>query len=199
VSEKAAVDFVASLAVLEANIELFQRGVKDTYRVVATELRKLLCDGKNALLPRVFDSIRLHKLHWTYILERTPSLAEGLQILVPGRLEVRDGKTHFELLFAPTQEQLVLEEWLQQPMLGPDLSIRELIRSVADKEGAHADPSYNDALVRAKSVKYVTDESHLQCIVGIAEYLVAFTRREALKVAEGIPLRRGSSGVWERA
>jgi hypothetical protein len=199
VSEKAAADFLATVAVLEANIELFHGGVRDVYRVVATELRKLLCDGKSTLLPRVFIDVRLHKLHWTHVLERTPSLAEGLQILVPGRLKVINGKPHFELLFAPTQEQMELEEWLQQPLLGPDLSVRELIRSVADKEGAHADPRYNEALARAKCVKYVTDESHLHCVVGIAEYLLAFTRGQSLQVVAGVPVRRRQDGVWERA
>jgi len=199
VSEKVAADFLATVTVLEANIGLFHGGVRDVYRVVATELRKLLCDGKSTLLPRVFVDMRLHKFHWTHILEKTPSLAEGLQILLPGHLEITNGKAHFRLLFAPTQEQIDLEAWLEQPLLGPDLSVRELIRSVADKEGAHADPRYNDALARAKCVRYAADESHLHCIVGIAEYLLAFMRREPLQVVAGVPLRRGNDGAWERA
>jgi hypothetical protein len=56
-AKKVADDFLASLAVLNANIGLFRRGAKDMYRVVATELRKLLCDGKTTLLPRVFENI----------------------------------------------------------------------------------------------------------------------------------------------
>jgi len=199
VSEKTATDFLATVTVLEANIELFHGGVRELYRVVATELRKLLCDGKSTLLSRVFIDMRLHKLHWTHILEQSPSLAEGLQILLPGRLEVTNGKPHFNLLFAPTQEQMALEAWLEQPLLGPDLSVRELIRSVADKEGAHSDPRYNEALAEAKRVKYVADESHLHCIVGIAEYLLAFMRREPLQVVKDVPLRRREDGVWERA
>jgi hypothetical protein len=101
-------------------------------------------------------------------------------------------------LFARTKEQMTLEAWLNQPLLGPDLSVRELIRSVADKEGAHADPHYNEALAQAKSVKYLADESHLHCIVGIAEYLLAFMQRERLQVVAAVPLRRENGG-WQRA
>jgi hypothetical protein len=199
VSEKTANDFLAAVTVLDANIKLFQEGVRDVYRVVATELRKLLCDGKGTLLPRVFVDLRFHKLHSTHLFERNPSLAEGLTAIpLPGRLEVTNGKPHFRLLFADTMEQMGLEDWLDQPFLAPDLSIRELIRSVADKEGAHADPRYNDTLARAKCVRYVTDESHLHCIIGIAEYVLAFIRREPLEVVAGVPLRRREDGDWER-
>ena len=197
--DKTATDFLASVAVLEANIRLFHEGVRDTYRVVATELRKLLCDGASTLLPRVFVEVRLHKFHLTHILERTPSLAEGLKILLPGQLELKDGRPRVRLKFANTKEQMALDAWLDQPFLGPDVSVRELIRSVADKEGAHADPKYNEALAQAKAVKYYSDESHLHCIVSLAEYLLDFIRLEPLQVATGVPLKRNDSKAWERA
>jgi len=198
-SQKAAADFLASIRILEANIRLFQDGLLDMYRVVATELRKLLCDGKSTLLPRVFEEVGLHKFHFTHMLELHPSLAEGLQILLPGQLVVRDGIPRFRLKFATTMEQMPLEQWLDQPFLGPTLSVREFLRSVANKEGAHYDPKYNETLVRAKMVHYVTDESHLHCVVGIAEYLLEFLRREPLQVRPGIPLHRTASGDWENA
>jgi hypothetical protein len=197
--DKAATDFLATVAILEANIRLFHEGLRDTYRVVATELRKLLCDGRSTLLPRVFADVRFHKFHWTSILERTPSLAEGLQILLPGELEVRNGRHRFRLKFANTKEQMTLDAWLDQPFLGPDLTVREFIRSVANKEGAHADPKYNETLARAKSVKYCSDESHLHCIVGLAEYLLDFVRLEPLQVADGVSLNRNDRQAWERA
>jgi hypothetical protein len=148
-TDKTATDFLASLTVLEVNLRMFHEGVRDTYRVAATELRKLLCDGGSTLLPRVFTDVRLHKFHQTYLLEQSPSLAPGLQIGLPGRLEVKNGRPRFSLLFARSAEQMPLDAWLKQPMLGPDLSVREFVRSIADKEGAHSDPKYNDTLARA--------------------------------------------------
>ena len=197
-SDKTATDFLASISILEANIRLFHQGVRATYRVVATELRKLLCDGQNTLLLRVFTEIRFHKLHWTDILNRSPSLANGLQILLPGRLEFNSSRPRFKLLFAKTKEQMPLDEWLDQPLFGPDLSVRELLRSVADKEGAHSDPKYNETLARAKLVQYCSEESHLHCIVGFGEYLLDFLHIEDLQVRRGVPVRRSPSGAWER-
>ena len=79
---KTRIDYEASLRVLDANIALFHEGVKDTYRVVATELRKLLCD-KKALLPRVFREVKFHKLHSTGLLEKRPDLAKHLAVMMP--------------------------------------------------------------------------------------------------------------------
>ena len=91
-----------------------------------------------------------------------------------------------------------LELWLDQPFIFPDVTVREIIRSVADKEGAHADPKYNDTLFRSKAVKYGLNDSHLHNIVGIAESLLEFLHREPLQVAAGIPPRRNAQQVWER-
>jgi hypothetical protein len=195
---KTALDFLAACTVLTANLDLFHGGVRPTYRVLATELRKLMCDGKSTLLPRVFKDLPLHKLHWTHVLESAPSLAEDMAFLMPGQLRVADGKTRFRLSFAKTREVMPLEAWLEQPILRPGVSVRDLIRSVANKEGAHSDPDYNATLAEAKRVQYGQDESHLHTIAGIAEYVLDVLRIEPLEPAEGIPLRRRQDGAWER-
>ena len=134
-SEKAANDFLASVAVLEANITLFHEGVREVYRVVATELRKLLCDGRGSLLPRVFVDVRFHKFHSTHLFERNPSLAEALVAMpLPGRLDVANGKPHFRLSFADTMEQMELEAWLDQPFLRPG-SVRPRTHSLCRGQG----------------------------------------------------------------
>ena len=167
-------DFQASIRVLEGTLGMYQGGLKESYRIVATELRKLLCD-RDPLLIRVRPDFRLHKLHWTEVLERTPSLAEGLEIMLPGQLAVSsDGTYSFKLSFARSLTLMEPNQWVKQPFLSPQITVRELVKSVADKEGAHSDPDYNETLVRAKLVRYVKDESHIPSIIGIAEYLLSW-------------------------
>ena len=97
---KSEADFQASINVLQAALGMYEAGLKDCYRVVATELRKLLCD-KNPLLPRVRPDFKLHKFHWTELLEGCPSLADGMAFMIPGRLSINraTGTYHFELMF----------------------------------------------------------------------------------------------------
>ncbi|MBI4528202.1 MAG: hypothetical protein HY695_30785 [Deltaproteobacteria bacterium] len=169
-------DFQASLKILETAVTHYHRGLKDAYRVVAGELRKLLCDA-NPLLPRVRPKIRLHKLIWTEKLEGCPSLVNGLEVIIPGSMSQRpDGSCRFELLFAMNPVLMEVDQWIEQPFLSPSITVRELIRSVADKEGVHSDPDYNDTLIAAKLVKYIRDDSHIPSIIALGEYLLKWLR-----------------------
>jgi hypothetical protein len=92
---------------------------------------------------------------------------------MPGRLSVSsDGNSYFELMFGKSTTLIDPIEWLAQPFLSPPITIRELIKSVADKESAHSDPDYNETLLQAKIVKYVEDDSHIPAIVALGDYLV---------------------------
>jgi hypothetical protein len=169
-------DLRASLDVMAASIGNYRTGVTASYRVVATELRKLLCD-RNPLLPRIRPRLRLHKLHWTQVLEGCPTLADGLEVMMPGRLCVSaSGDSYFELLFAKSTELMAVEDWIQQPFFSPSITVRDLIKSVADKEGAHSDPDFNETLIRSKLVKYAHNESHMIAVIAIGEYLLKWIR-----------------------
>ncbi len=123
---KTSEDFRASLAILEANLELFAGGARDVYRVIAVELRKLMCDRPQPLLLRVFKEVPLHKLHITGLLESIPSFADGLHTHIPGRL-TRDatGRAVFALLFDKSKDRLPLREWVQQPCMNTRITIRD--------------------------------------------------------------------------
>jgi hypothetical protein len=121
--------------------------------------------------------VQLHKLHWSEVLENCPSLAEGLEMMMPGKLLSRgDGTSYFELSFAKAGGMLEVKSWVEQPFINPQITIWHFIKSVADKEASHSDPEWDETLVRAKLVKYVEDESHLPCTVAIGEYLVRWLR-----------------------
>jgi len=173
---KSEADFQAVCRILGSNVSRFWSGEKDCYRVVASQLRILLCD-RDALLPRVRPGFKLHKLHWTQVLENCPSLAQRMEMMMPEKLHsTQDGCSHFQLTFATSKEMLPVSDWVQQPFGHPEVTVWEFIRSVADKEGAHSDRNFNETLVRAKLVKYVEDESHLPCTAAIGEYLVRWLR-----------------------
>lgn len=101
----------------------------------------------------------MHKLHWTEILEKTPSLAEGLVMIMLGQLSIdKNGLSNFQLTFARSQTLISVEEWVKQPFFNVKFTVWELIKSVADKEAAHSDIDYDQNLLFAKHVQYVNDE-----------------------------------------
>ncbi len=169
-NNKAMVDLSASKKIMQSNIKLFHEGHRDSYRVIAGELRKLLCDGKNSLIPRLFPKAALHPLRGVNL---KGSLMEGLVFRMPSRVHF-DGKGSPKILelFDPRKKTISIEEWLDQPLFNKDITIRELIRSVADKENAHSDPHYNDTLKFTKSVKLGDEAIHEQHIVAIGEYIL---------------------------
>ena len=65
-----------------------------------------------------------------------------------------------------------INAWVEQPIINPTTTVKELIKSVANKEAAHSDPDYNETPSKARSLNIVGDESHLPDIVSIAAYLL---------------------------
>jgi hypothetical protein len=90
---------------------------------------------------------------------------------MPGRLSVVNGKTTFILLFSKNKELMNLDEWLDQIFFKEKITIRELIKSVANKEAAHADINYNKTLTHCKSWLYNDVECHIFGIYGITRFI----------------------------
>ena len=171
--EKAIEDLVASRNIMQSNIELFHKGHKDVYRVIAVELRKLLCDGRSSLLPRLFSTIKLHPLRGASPGSDLSDLMERAVFRMPSLVEF-DGKGGSKIieLFDPTKEPINIDVWLSQSLFNKDITIENLIRSVADKEAAHSDKYYNETLKFTKSIKLVSEDIHKQHIVAIGEYVL---------------------------
>jgi len=161
-------DLIASRNILEANIGLFHRGHADVYRVVATELRKLLCDRPRSLVERLFPSARLHPTA-SY---RPGEDLTGLVVQVPAEIHFTDGKARIVRVFHEGRSPLPLETWLDQPFLNAETTLRVFIRSVADKEGAHADPEFNAAILASKQVRLGVEELLGVLIVAVGEYVL---------------------------
>lgn len=112
--------FWDSLRIIEICLDQVEEGQPEFYRVIAAQLRLLLCDTSRehdrivdiSLLPRVFPNIRLQPL------------------LVRGD-------------FSPDADPIPLKEWLEQKVviLDAPVTLRKLIRNVCDHEGGvHVDP-----------------------------------------------------------
>jgi hypothetical protein len=170
---------------MEDAIKLFQDGKVSAYKVIATQLRMLLCDkreGKqNALVPRLFQNFRLHPLLVSLTRERYEkykrkfghSSKDDILFHFHGMLQPNSkGGAKITKLFDESREPIELEEWLDQNLLNPEITIRELIRSVADKEAVHSDPDYNETLKSMKSFTLNREEIHIKYIVAIGEYVL---------------------------
>ena len=186
--DKAREDLSATIEILRTNIDLYrQQGKQQLYRVVAAQLRLLLCDGKNSLLPRLFgDNIRLNPMTG-YALNKKrdevfkarfgKTFSESIIFQQPFPVYVGASGARIVELFNERLEPIPLEEWLEQPIFKNWLTIRELIRSVADKEAVHSDPKYNDVLEFTRASRINEQAIHEEVIVCIGEYILRVIER----------------------
>jgi len=193
-SNKAIDDLKHSINILEGNIKLFHEGNISVYRVIAGQLWLLLCDGKNSLVPRVFENVKLHPLLGYVTKEEDEewkrkfghSIKEGLVFQVPAMVSFNGkGGSRIEVLFDERRQPIELEEWLDQDLFNQKITIRQLIKSVRHKEAAHSDKDYDDTLKFTKSIKLVNQDIHIKFVVAIGEYVLkllkmAFRQREGL-------------------
>jgi len=149
--------------------------------VVAAQLRILICDGKNSLLPKIVKNLSFHPL-LNYISKEDDdkykkkfghSSLNGVTLQLPALTQF-DGKGGVRIiqLFDKTRKGLDFQEWLNQPLFSKQVTIENLIRSVSDKESVHSDNDYDDTLRMTKSVKLVNLEIHPPYIIAIGEYLL---------------------------
>ncbi len=175
----------ASLQVIGVNVAAYYGGARHTYRPIAAELRKLLCDTQNrrdiSLLPQFFPGIQLHPL-----VSSQSMIDEYTVLYIPCRMSF-DGRdeSEMEMLFNESGPMLPVPEWLDQRLFSYNMTLRDFIRSVADKEGAHADKEPNEALKLTKSVFFPGDETlAAKAIIAIARYIVNGCAVRALVVQE---------------
>ena len=132
----------------------------------------MLCDTQrktdNSLIKRLFPEFRLHPLsgHQNRIDEHTV-------LYIPGRISFDGrGKGNLSELFNESAPSMPLEKWLKQKLFDFSTTIRDFIRSVADKEGAHSDRAYDTVLRKTKSVMLADDVLAAKTITVIGRYVV---------------------------
>ncbi|TET17376.1 MAG: hypothetical protein E3J75_02750 [Dehalococcoidia bacterium] len=181
--------------ILEGNVRLFHEGNASVYRVIAGQLWLLLCDGKNSLVSRVFQNVKLHPLLGYITKEEDEewkrkfghSIKEGLVFQMPGMVSFNGkGGSRIEVLFDEQRQPMELEEWLDQDLFNQKITIRQLIKSVRHKEAAHSNKDYDETLKFTKSIKLVSEDIHIKFIIAIGEYVLKLLKMAFRSREEGL-------------
>lgn len=188
---KALEDLTNSMAILESSIKQFHGGETAMYLVIASQLRLLLCDshrGKDiSLLPRLFKQVELHPIWGSMTKEQDEewkrefgySSSNGIVFQMPAMVSFNGrGGAKVEVLFDERREPIDLNEWLDQILFSKEITIRQLIRSVANKVAVHSDEDYGKTLATTKSVKLVDEDIHIKFIVAIGEYILRILKHQ---------------------
>lgn len=137
------------IRVLEISTYLFEeKGLKEFLNVIAINLRLLLCDGENSLLPKVYKNPRFNK----------PNLKYKDNVLLPKDLFFND--------LEQVDMETFLDTVLAYPRNARPITVKKCIRSVANKlGGAHVDSEVeSDAFLSGTLAKYYITE--------IAKYII---------------------------
>lgn len=94
-------------------------------------------------------------------------------LYIPGRMSPSGAaRTELDFMFDESGAMLPVAQWTEQPLLNKRVTVRSLIRSIADKESAHADSSPNETLLLARSVLLGADETlAAKAVITIARYI----------------------------
>ncbi|MBI5302474.1 MAG: hypothetical protein HY868_10075 [Chloroflexi bacterium] len=180
-AKKAEDDLAATVQIMRTNLALYRQGEKQLYRVVAAQLRLLLCDGKNSLLPRLFGGIHLHpmtgyarnkRLDLIWKEKFGKSFSDDIVFQQPFQVYVGEDGARITQLFNEQLTPIPLEEWLDQPIFKKWMTVRELIRSVADKESVHSDMAYNETLEFTRSSYLNGEVIHQELLACMGEYIL---------------------------
>ncbi len=127
----------SSLRSIDINLDAIKHGVADGWIGVATQLYKLLCSSRTQtpLAPQVFTKLTLAPLLNSY--------PKGVYVWrLPLKMHFSPGQTTLEL-FDHTALELPLDQWLEQNFVVAaeyiDISVREFIEIVRNKDAAHYD------------------------------------------------------------
>ena len=182
-------DFADCVNNLRTSVNLASSGDISAYKIVATQLRVLLCDSKDGkespLLLKIFQSVKLHPLRNTMLSndDETKKWREGFgpdfnwnnMFIIPAMMEFNGEKANIIEFFDENLPPIDLKEWLDQPLFTNEISIKELIKSIADKEAAHSDNDYGKTLSTTNQVKIAGKNSHQLFIVAIGKYILEKT------------------------
>lgn len=175
--EKSQADFKAAILNLESGLRECKRN-KEMYRLVATQLSILLCD-KDPLLPRLFPKLRLHPL----LVKPKEKMDTKKKIgkdkyhleftfLIPGLMQTKRNKLKVVTIFNEAKPKIKFKYWINQPLFSLDFTLRDFIKLIRNKEGAHSDPETPYRLRTTKKFFIQDDDINYVYIIKIGEYVL---------------------------
>ena len=158
---------------LDSNLHSYDGGNSSAYVDIAVKLRILLCDRRTAdkkpLLERLNPNCRFHRIISmpSIIVDNPHAFFMPFEISSDGK----GGSKIVRMFNDMYPADLTVDSWLDQRILNRDLSIKELILSVADKEGAHSDTEYDEILRYGQMIGLPSGQIHKEIIVAIGRYV----------------------------
>lgn len=183
-NKKSIKDLIDCLNNLRDGIESYKSGKnRSAYKTIAVNLRVLLLDRNNRkeqpLLFKVFQSVQFHPLRSSMLSndEETKKWrkecglgTKGL-FVIPSTIEFRSNGASDVTIFDETMSPIAMNVWLEQPLFTQEITIKQFISSVADKEAAHSDDICDKTLGTVSSVMVGTEMLHAQHMVAIGKYV----------------------------
>lgn len=172
-----------ALSIISRNCESYHQNYPPDYRVVASQLRIILCDKnrnqENSLVLKVIPNVKLHPLTSTISKEE---LDAKPYVWLAGRITGIPIRMRIVDCFNVNAVTIPLEEWRMQIAAisnGKPHSIMDIIKSVAEKDGGtHIDVGSNEYLDIAGTFTHTGPSgrttTHKQAIIiAIGEYIAA--------------------------
>jgi hypothetical protein len=171
-SEEIRANLIDAINLVRINIALFDAGNRACYRLIAGQLRLLLCDGKgNSLIKRVFPNPRLHPFWQCEEMDEIEKQGGRMLFFLPG--ELASNSSQITNICDRDKEPMELDKWLNLRVFDSSITLRGLIRSVANKDGgAHLDSKLDNTLMKTYSTEICGELSHVRFLVDISRYLV---------------------------
>lgn len=178
-------DYQCTLDNLTCLVQLYHNGLDDVYRLIALELRRLLCDVRVdhdlSLLPKANPEIRLQPLFWSKFAAQNQDIIDSSTWLLPGQLiEKENGRETIELLFDLGSEPLTVEKWVQQPFIDLEITIEKFLNYVAYFESPCPADVDGPFLVYCRSLIFKDPESRKKLTLAIAEYILTAAGAKAV-------------------
>jgi len=168
--------------IIHACLKEYFNGQVHMYKPISVQLRMLFCDtsrGKDySLIYRIHPDIRLlafKKVEYKNSSQGPISCAVLPYVIV----ERHDGIIYAKLDISPPFRYLHLEEWRNQVVdLQPLLTVKDVIRSVADQDGgAHLDDSECLNLKIMRKHNPTRLGSNVLFIIALAQYVIDFANQ----------------------
>jgi hypothetical protein len=170
-----------ALNIIEDCCKLINQGRIDHWVSVAVQLYILLIDRgnkKGPLIEAFYPNITFHPILGYWPNDAKSALSKLIEIhgpdnkLYPGMTRVKNGKIYPVYVFDERAAPILREEWLNQPYISGKITIKELLKSVRNKEGAHSDEKYDDTLAKTRFFMIAGIPIDVIGIASIGEYVV---------------------------
>jgi len=195
-------DIVDSLQILKINIENYDNGEKVVHKVIAVQLRILLCDTnrgrENSLLPKLIDNPKLHPM------QKMPHLEEikkdtSRRLLFFDTGTYSSGSNRITNIFDKSSQKISLRNWLDQYIFDFTITLKKLIKSVANKAGgAHVDCNLDDTLRKTSTTILNDDISHSIYLIEIGRYILEEISNQLVsnsKVQSVLPILKHNKSI----